>query len=374
METFSQKISIFVNGNFRNLSLLFIIFIYFQIVRFCYFQASENLHWITSDWLINYHDGGLKRRGLAGSIFILIHQITGYEIRKIIFFTQTLLYALFFISLIKLLPQKLNFLLFIFILSPLTFGVNLNLSGYAGRKEILIFIIYSLYLLHLVKLKRNVYYDILFMCCLVFINLIHELTLFFIPFFFIAYYLKYKKLSLSRCLFYVLPLISCNLILYLFGVKINNGTSFKILKENGLDIISPGMLGWEGGWNAITYIAENNKFYLSLYIIPIAIGFLFLNLYKKLLPFSTKTYNLFITCFIAVIPLFILGGDWGRWINIYFILVLLTLTTFSSDLTEKIPNYTIFFFPFSLIWCYKVFGLGFSFYTNINFLLKDIFN
>lgn len=62
------------------------------------------------DWLINYEDGGFKRRGFSGSMFIFLSKVTGIYIGKLVFVFISVLYILFITQCILFLRKiKIDF-------------------------------------------------------------------------------------------------------------------------------------------------------------------------------------------------------------------------------------------------------------------------
>ena len=86
--------------NTLNLKLVIflIFFILFLWIGFHLYVFDKQAHgFILGDWLVNYHDGGFKRRGLSGSLFFIIQDITGIKLILLIYGAQMALYFTFFI-------------------------------------------------------------------------------------------------------------------------------------------------------------------------------------------------------------------------------------------------------------------------------------
>ena len=52
--------------------------------------------WTMSDWLINYYDGGFKRRGLMGTLFIFFSDTFTIPLKWVVFIFQALITSLLF--------------------------------------------------------------------------------------------------------------------------------------------------------------------------------------------------------------------------------------------------------------------------------------
>ncbi len=163
----------------------FVLFVFsistFIIITNLYNWFDERTLFQYSDWLINYQ-GGFTRRGLIGEFFFQIHNITHVDLDKIILFFVGLLY-LSFLYLIYLPTKKinLNFLNTLIVFSPLSFLNIVYLKTLVGRKEILLFSAFAIFLHFYKKIKfENVKYFIIFITVLT--SLSHSGLLFYMPY------------------------------------------------------------------------------------------------------------------------------------------------------------------------------------------------
>ncbi|SQB42721.1 hypothetical protein [Chryseobacterium jejuense] len=123
------------------------IFIYFLIVVTAIYTLAFTLAfnlkddgYILADWLINYEDGGFKRRGLSGSFFFILQDITGLSLNYIVYFFQFIIISLFFWCYTKLIRYKVTDLLYLsLLLSSIGFVGLLNTVTYVGKKNLLYF-------------------------------------------------------------------------------------------------------------------------------------------------------------------------------------------------------------------------------------------
>ena len=122
-------------GMFKNVFSLkgilyvFLVVLYVWIGYKLWLFDSEGNGFILGDWLVNYQDGGFKRRGLSGSIFFWLQDITGISLTVLVYVTQMVLYLFFFIILFKFLRKKnISLLFFTLMISPLTFLFYLSAS------------------------------------------------------------------------------------------------------------------------------------------------------------------------------------------------------------------------------------------------------
>ncbi len=59
-----------------------------------------------ADWLINYQDGGFKRRGLLGTVFVFLYDSFSIKLQYSVFVVQAIVYVLFFYFLSLLFKLK----------------------------------------------------------------------------------------------------------------------------------------------------------------------------------------------------------------------------------------------------------------------------
>src|SRR5690606_5491866 len=80
---------------------------------FTYIYNFKDDGYILADWLINYEDGGFKRRGLSGSFFFLLQDLTGISLNYLVYSCQFIIISLFFWLYVKLIRYKITTLLYL---------------------------------------------------------------------------------------------------------------------------------------------------------------------------------------------------------------------------------------------------------------------
>lgn len=303
------------------------IFIYFLIAVTAVYTLAFTLvfnlkddGYILADWLINYEDGGFKRRGLSGSFFFVLQDLTGLSLNYIVYFFQFWIISLFFWYYTKLIRYKITDLLYLsLLLSSIGFVGLLNTVTYVGKKEFIVFLLftYFVYLLDNDKLSRSKEY--IFCLLLLISTLLHEVTLFYIPYFAIALYLKNGKLEIKRYIKYFLAVIIPAAAIVVLGKNVNEGMSLEILNERGVHP-TYGIFYWN--IDERQYIKEHFNEYL-LYFISLGISVLHIAYYLKYLNDRKILYILLIGAFLFSFPLFYLAIDWGRWMYIHMILMII---------------------------------------------------
>lgn len=281
------------------------------------FIHTQNQHpFILGDWLISYQDGGFRRRGLSGEVFFLLQDITALPLEFLVGFAQLICLSIIFYGIIHLIiknyaSEPLYFLLF---LLPTTLLFWVNDEQTIGRKELILFSIFILFI------KTRLY--ILTGILLAISTLFHELTIFFIPYFIFIMLIRNENIFSKNTIFLsIWPILSFGAI-YLFGdVHFSNGNVMTILAEKGITKMS----------NVLIDYKDPAKIAISVkslsYIYHIIFTFIILFLYELLYKSKVKIAFLYLLGITLSLPLFLLAVDWGRWIFIHSLMSVILLTT-----------------------------------------------
>ncbi|WP_126652605.1 hypothetical protein [Chryseobacterium aureum] len=351
------------------------IFIYFLIIitalytlAFTWVFNLKDDGYILADWLINYQDGGFKRRGLSGSFFFILQDLTKIKLNYIVYFFQFLIIGGFFLMYTKLIRYKrTDFLYLSLLLSAIGFIGLLNTVTYVGKKEFIVFLLFACftYLLDNDKLSRTKEY---IFCILLFIStLLHEVTLFYVPYFAIALYVKTGKLEYVRSLKYFVAVGIPTLLIMLFGKNVNEGMSLEILSQRGVHP-TYGIFYWN--IDERQYIKEHINEYI-LYFISLAISIFHIGYYLKYLN-GRKLLSILLTgAFLFSLPLFYLAIDWGRWMYIHMMLMIVLFTlllrkgesiyAFEPIVINRKFYITLGIIVLSLLYRVEMSGYGFTF-------------
>ena len=351
------------------------IFIYFLIavtavytLVFTWYYNFKDDGYILADWLINYQDGGFKRRGLSGSFFFLLQDLTGLRLNYLVYFAQFLIISGFFLMYTKLIRYKVTDLLYLsLLLSSLGFVGLLNTVTYVGKKEFIVFLIFTwfVYLLNNDRLSKNKEY---FFCIAIFTaTFLHEVVLFYVPYFAIALYLKKGQFEYIRYIKYFLSAGIPVLLILAFGKNVNEGHSLQILAARGV-YPTYGIFYWN--INERDYIKEHISDYL-LYFISLAFSVFHLSYYLKFLKDRKVISILLVGAFLFSIPLFYLAIDWGRWMYIHVMMIIVAFTLLLREGDSVLASepivvnrkfyITMFIIIFSLIYRVEMSGKGFTF-------------
>lgn len=321
-------------------------FTLFSYIAFFLLKLDLNQSpWILGDWLINYQDGGFKRRGLSGSFLFFLQDITGISLVYIVYAVQLFFYLLFFLNFYRLLSNKLippEY--FILIFTPVTLLFLFNDIYALGRKEIILLALFTLSALWHSE-KNYTRFKFLFVLLSLFIFAFwHELFFFYVPYFIILHTshtkskLDSSKENLSQfikiCSLYGIAVLLPIILIFFFGTEINNGKSSEILYQRGISSIEGGIFTWNK--SAIQYIKLRFKDYL-LYAIPFFYGSILVFFYVKEYTQVNILYLIAFAIFFSF-PLFIMAIDWGRWLFIHFTLILILLSSLLSPKDETQEN------------------------------------
>lgn len=330
----------------NNLFLLycfFLVVIFFYVVVKLYGKATLPIHeWTMSDWLVNYEDGGFKRRGVSGTSFFAMQDLFGIPLPFQVFTIQIIFYTLVFFSYFKLLiVKKIDWNILVLLCSPLCFMYfPINLS-YSGKREIVLFALSAYFALGKMTVLKERIFLVLF-CAGLFI---HEMFYFFLPFFIAIHFFKTgEKKYTFWMLFFVLSTIIMGIMLF-FGKEINCGKSVEIIRRRGVAFGTNNIFIYNF-WEGIELIKKEITSY-SLFVLELVIE-VSMFLYYVFLFYRNKFYTLLkfiIASFIWVMPLYFLGIDWYRWNHIYSMLLLIVVITIlpNNESSDKISfNQNIF--------------------------------
>ena len=330
------KLKKFNNYFFIYLSLLFLFGIFWLYIKHLVGNDST-----ISEWFINYQ-GGFIKRGLIGEICFQIAIHFDLSLRFVIFLFQSLIYSIFLILIYRFfrnIPTNLIIILSIF--TPIFLLYPVAEIEVLARKETFVFIGFLLFLnISNFNYSSNLpLYYVFFI--LPIICLIWEPMIFFFPFIASVLVIRLKNNQtatfLSKITICFIPALIVAMLTATNPITPENHSIMaNSLKENfGEDCyMSCGMLlsrssiisQFLGIYDAVMFES------LIRYPLIILIGFgpiFLLSLNSKLkteILFFKYFNNLFYPILLLLTPalfLFVMGGDWGRWVNISYTFVIL---------------------------------------------------
>lgn len=310
--------------------LSFLLSVLAYVIIQLYIKSKlPQISWTTSDWLINYEDGGFKRRGLSGSFLFFIQDQFHISLQMQIFCIQTIFIGFIFYFLIRIiLAKKINWDILLLICSPLCLlYLPVNIFN-SGRKEIILLALVLFFMYgKFTQFKKYFLFG-----CFILGLFLHELFYFYLPFVMAAYILKTKKTDVKYLGSLLLASTFVIILLFFFGGEINQGQSVEILNNCGIEL---------NKWNIFTYDAVKERqdmllAYQSYILFALELFFMtFLSYFfvKKYLPQYKNAFKIFIIISLVwVSPLYYLGADWFRWNHIYsFLLIILIISALPDD-------------------------------------------
>lgn len=378
--------------NPHNIIRAFFLLIVFNYIYFSIRLSLRENPWIAGDWLINY-GGGILRRGLGGEIILFISKILSINVIHLLIFFQSSFFILFLFFLFKILNNKNINLWFLFLVfSPATISFTFYDPLAVGRKEVIFFFYYTIYLLYFIKNFEysKLKYFTYFLTGLIFV-LIHEIFIFFSFFFIFSkyFYLQKKNQKIIFSNFhkeFFLILGSFLAFIILIFLSSNNPNLKNLVCDklllSGLtkeicigamnEIIFSKYITSYKSFGIIKYIDSYN--YLETYTISVLLFLIPLLLFLINSNYNRKQIYLFIygsaLQFFLLISIFIVVNDWGRYLNLYFIYNLIFISYFFLNDNVKLIELKfknlfliIIFIIYSTTWhmphcCQKSIGKG----------------
>ena len=317
------------------LKLVFIITLVIISVNF-YEWVVKRSYFEYSDWLINYQ-GGFTRRGLVGEFLFVLHSFTNIRLDLLLYLLVVTLYIFFFYFLLKILDKtNLNFLNTLIIFSPLSFIYPISSKSLVGRKEILLFFLITIFFYKFEKIKfKNIKYFLILI--FLFTSLTHFGFAFYYPFLILFFVYFYNNKTPRDLILQLLPvcLVALTICLSLIYVTFYNKPDISLLCESIENFTK--QCPEETYVNVFTYSYSKifeiiSNFYAYNYIIKYPIYYIlaFAPIYFAL--FNLKDSRKFKVKYLILIlilstfftfPVFLLGADYGRYIQWQYMFYLL---------------------------------------------------
>jgi len=329
----------------RSLFLIYLLFIALVTLAYGLHNAIARNDWAMAEWLINY-SGGFVRRGLLGEVALRFAHLCHVGPIAIVLAIQLALYGVFFLCVYKLTSgMRWTYATLAILLSPATLAFQVLDPPGGFRKEILLFALMGLVAVYLRPHHRLAFGRLA--AFLLFATqvavLSHEPLLVYLPYLFALVFLALPdpRQAVLVCLpAAVLSLLSFAVISRFSG---DAATAAAICASLGGQLngnnqgICGGAILWIG--HSFNYarqqvaLSVRNLHYWTLYpfeILLTILPFFFWALdARKDSEIAPKLRIIFIAAGLSIagsIPLFIVGADWGRWIYIHAVgLMLLVL-------------------------------------------------
>ena len=323
----------------------FYIFIYLSVlflfsVFFLYQKHDVANDSTISEWLINY-EGGFTKRGIIGQLSIYLSNFFIIKLRDAIFILQTFLVGTYFFLIYHFLKNIFYNKIFIFaIFTPIFILYPIAEIEVLARKEIFIFIYLLVYTFIPIEEKKYKFYYKFFLFPVAI--LIWEPVIFFILFFFFLDLIENNIKKINKLFFF-------QIISYLPSILLALYIALNPISEESHNLMRSSLME---NFNENCYMScellktkssiyqqfqgNFDKYSIEIfvrYILIIIIGFgpLFILLFNSKLKnkifFLDKFNNLLFPYLILLSPvifLFAMGYDWGRWVNISYVISIIS--------------------------------------------------
>ena len=334
--------------------LIYIIFLLIFSYFFLYFKHQVGNDSTISEWLINY-EGGFTRRGITGQGMVLLSRFFESDLRWTIFISQSFFCTFYFFLLWHLLKDlNNNRIIYLSIFTPIFILYPIAEIEVLARKELIVFTFFLIYLLIPTYNKFKNFFLILFS---LFSVLVWEPILFFFPLIFLYLIIENKIDRINLNFFKSALSISPGILigLYIISNPLSNNEwniMASVLKNEFGErcymscalLKSKSTIFQQFQGNANKYSFE----VILRYSLIILVGFYPISLLLKNSTVKTKKLifiqnfkNLFIPFSIAISPvilLFAMGYDWGRWVNISYVISALILFTLMKNKKVKLDT------------------------------------
>ena len=351
---------------------LYISILFIFSVFYLYGKSNVGNDSTISEWLINY-EGGFTKRGLIGQIAISISELLNFSLRQSIFYFQIFSIGIYYLLLINFFKSvKFNKIILLSIFTPIFLLYPVAEIEVLGRKEIIIFSFYLIYLT-LQNFKQKNYFRIFLLPLLM---LIWEPVIFFFIFWLIVDYIEgvFEKdfKSIIKYLFTFVPAILIGVYIALNPISEADHKNMAIfLKENFNEncyMSCALLLSKSSIYDQFKLNFDIFSFGIFLrYFLIILIGFGPLFILIKFSQFNKLNSKIFLSIImLPMLILFLMMSDWGRIVNIFYTfsiisflylykkkLVLINngiLENFFVKIFNKKYIYAIFFIIFCFGW------------------------
>ena len=319
----------------------------FSIIH--YFRVAHGLAaiwsgWSIGDWVINYAEGP-TRRGLSGEVIFFIARVFDLKINWLIFTTQGVALILTVALFLQILRSKnLTFWYVVACFSPGFFLLFTYYDSMAiGRKEILLFLTFMLWVYLCNKSSLTTLSTIIFCGIYFCLTLTHESFFFYSPYFCGAAWLcKSGTNKLSVILIPVSSAIAAVLTFVFFKTIDPSASCQQLLALGALPEVCAGVLS--AGPQDAMLLTKNyfesfdlrSLFNLSgVFLLVLTPAYLII---RTIAIKKEQKYLWLSTIFCLIVfslPLFVFAIDWGRWISMHTTLSVMMLLLALDNSVER---------------------------------------
>jgi hypothetical protein len=323
--------------------VLLVLFTSVHYLRIAYLQAMDWSGWSIGEWLTNL-EAGWVRRGLGGQVILLLSDVTSIPMNWIVLAIQGTAYLAFVALFLNLLHKKvITFWYFVACFAPSFLLFTYYDSMAVGRKEVLLYLMFIIWLRLCMMGRDTAYATIIFSTTYFFLTLVHETFFFYSLYFVLAAVLCRKNSRGKPLLSLLIPLVSfLGIVLTtLTGGPMDGPGICESLLSRG---IPPSVCSGPINFGVPSSGALLHQYVSSFDLTSLVqIGWVFLLVISPAY-LVLRSVNLSrvqrqqsvwilvgLICFSA--PLFMLATDWGRWISMHCTLALMLLVAMLPNAT-----------------------------------------
>lgn len=327
--------------------VLYLTVITFLCIFKIYFAYLTCNGYAFADWLINYQESGFTRRGLPGTVSVLLYKVFSIKIQYSVFLMQTIVYVWFFYFLYKLLRfKKANLVDVLFLFTPFCLWGFFSDPAIGARKDGILWLLFTAFTYYISQNKLSKTKEYIFLVLFAVSVLVHESFVFYAPYFLIVLYFQNRKIDIKRYSLILLSFYIPAVIILWSGISTDYPKTLQLVQDCGIELQKENIFRWkETQLIKVDYLTKEIK-NLSLYIISVVLQLMFVVFYmvlKKITPEDRRKLLLaFALAFLMSIPLFLIAIDMGRWFYNNFIL-------FQILLVSLVPVSEMKFFDLQLI-------------------------
>jgi hypothetical protein len=388
----------YLSNIFKNKEMFLIKFFFFIICTIYFYQINKfvnnNVHATTTWWLYNYSQGFIKR-GFVGEILFFLTKTFNIDIFVLLKFFHSFLFLTFiylFFNYIKKL-KNINYAYLLLIFSPIGLMAYIYDPFFVGRAEILIFISLIIYI-NILQNKPSHYKVILISLFSFFSILIHESYIFYLSYFFLfhIFFIKKKKYEIKFFYTFIILPITAILIILFFDRPIDSSLMCKNIYKleyyskicTEQILAGSKIMGFKDSLISVkNFVISNNYFivYSILGVLILTLLLIFLSIISLESKFLIKNFLFILLNFLYSLPIFFLSYDWGRWLFVHGMILIIIFGLYLNENKSRIFNLknkltislisVIFISTWSIPHCCSV-NIGGGFFAKIIQILNYI--
>lgn len=316
-----------------NFFKFYLIFIFTFSIIFLSQKFLYPTDWTTSEWLINYQSG-FVRRGLSGEFLFKLHQLTDIPLRFLVFYFEIFVLLTFLILIYSFFRNvHLNELLIFLFFCPIFLLYPLAENEVLVRKEYLLISIYIFYLTLIINNNNFLYLVILIFLPLM--NFIWDGLIFYIYFFIFSFLFK-KNLKKKQVILFFLSFLPYLISLYFVITTKSDPIKLQQMCLSINEECYGAMLFLDKHLlSNFEFVSSRFKFeyvFRYLFLITICFSPIIVFSYFESLKIKFGSYlikkpllKLNILLIFSILTFMTIAFDWGRWINIGYSFSILTI-------------------------------------------------